>query len=179
MRSTEEQLVQQTLHLPRREAARWRHTPLEQEDLVADGNVGLARAARRYDPSRGVSFAAFATPFVRGAIVDTVRARARRGRLGDGTYVDVVGFLDVGLRDGDQLVSYEPPDPGLTPHDKVECLDKLRVIGTLPRGERVAIVRTTVDGATAADVAEDLGVSPGRVHVLVTTGSARLRKRAA
>ena len=30
---TEQKLVEQALHLPRREARRWRHTPLEQEDL--------------------------------------------------------------------------------------------------------------------------------------------------
>ena len=42
----EQKLVEQTLYLPRREAKRWRHTPLEQEDLVADGNLALAKAAR-------------------------------------------------------------------------------------------------------------------------------------
>ena len=59
---TEQTLVEQALDLPRREARRWRHTPLEQEDLVADGNLALAKAAKRYDPSYGVPFPAFATP---------------------------------------------------------------------------------------------------------------------
>src|SRR6185312_9345138 len=63
----EDTLVEQALHLPRREARRWAHTPLEQEDLVADGNLALAKAAKRYDPSYGVPFPAFATPYVRGA----------------------------------------------------------------------------------------------------------------
>jgi len=40
-------------------------------------------------------------------------------------------------------------------------------------------VRTTVDGESAAEVARDLGVSPGRVHRLAQNGSTRLRKRAA
>ena len=80
----EDTLVEQALHLPRREARRWAHTPLEQEDLVADGNLALAKAAKRYDPSYGVPFPAFATPYVRGAIADTVRSRARRNTLGDG-----------------------------------------------------------------------------------------------
>ena len=78
----EETLVEQALHLPRVEARRWAHTPLEQEDLVADGNLGLAKAAKRYDPSYGVPFPAFATPYVRGAITDTVRSRACCGALG-------------------------------------------------------------------------------------------------
>ena len=179
-RSTVDRLVEQTLELPRREAARWRHLPFEQEDLVADGYVGLARAARRYDPSFGVPFKVFARPYVRGAITDTVRARVRKGRLDDGTYVDVIGFSDVGgSADDGRRGPYEPPDTGPTLVDTVANLAKLRVVGTLPDRERVALVRTIVEGHTAADVAEDLGVSPDRVYALVNTGSARLRRRAA
>ena len=175
----EQTLVEQTLYLPRREAKRWRHTPLEQEDLVADGNLALAKAARKYDPSFGVPFPAFATPYVRGAIVDTVRTRARRNNLGDGVFADVVGFPDlVRTVDADDR-AYDPPDPGPTPHDTVESLDRLRVVGTLPERERIALIRTVVEGDTAADVAKDLGVSPDRVYTLVHNGSARVRRRAA
>jgi RNA polymerase sigma factor (sigma-70 family) len=175
----EEKLVEAAMHLPRREAARWRHTPLDQEDLVADGNVGLVKAAQRYDVSLDVPFAAFATPYVRGAIVDSVRARARRRRLEDGSYVDVVGFSDVGSAPGESTTAFEPADPRPTPEEIVETLDRLRVLGTLPQRERFALVRTIVDGAAAADVAEDLGVTKDRVHTLVQNGSTRLRRRAA
>jgi len=174
----EEQLVEDALHLPRREAARWRHTPLDQEDLVADGNVGLVKAAQRYDASLDVPFAAFATPYVRGAIVDSVRSRARRRRLDDGSYVDVVGFCDVGSASDESTLMFEPADPRPTPDEIVETLETLRVLGTLPQRERFALVRTVVDGAAATDVAEDLGVSKDRVYTLVQSGSARLRRRA-
>jgi len=175
---TEQTLVEQALDLPRREARRWRHTPLEQEDLVADGNLALAKAAKRYDPSYGVPFPAFAIPYVRGAIADTVRTRARRNNLGDGRYADVVGFPALTLGRNDDR-AYEPTDPGPTPHDRVENLDRLRVLGTIPERERVALIRTIVDGDTAADVAKDLGVSPDRVYALVQKGSTRVRRRAA
>jgi RNA polymerase sigma factor (sigma-70 family) len=173
----EDTLVEQALHLPRREARRWAHTPLEQEDLVADGNLALARAAKRYDPSYGVPFPAFATPYVRGAIADTVRTRARRNTLGDGRYADVVGFPDLAAARED--AAYEPADPGPTPHDTVENLDRLRVLGTIPERERIALIRTIIHGHTAADVAKDLGVSPDRVYTLVHNGSTRVRRRAA
>jgi RNA polymerase sigma factor (sigma-70 family) len=180
MSMTKQTLIEETLDLPAREAARWRHTPHEQEDLVADGYVGLARAARRYDPSFEVPFAVFARPFVRGAITDSVRARVRRRRLDDGTFVDVVGFSDVRPhRDDGRAIGYEPPDPGPTPLEQIVNLDKLRVLGTLPDRERVALVRTIVDGETAADVADELGVTTDRVYALARTGSARLRRRAA
>ena len=177
---TEETLVEQALHLPKREAQRWRHMKLDQEDLVADGYLGLARAARRYDTSLGVPFTAFARYFVRGAIVDTVRKSVRRHSLGDGFYADVRGFSDIPSgSDADAACAFDPADPGPTPHDAVESRERLRAVASLPDRERIALIRTVVDGDTAADVAKDLGVSPHRVYSLVHDGSARVRRRAA
>jgi RNA polymerase sigma factor (sigma-70 family) len=175
----EQALVEQTLYLPKREARRWRHTPLEQEDLVADGNLALAKAARKYDPSFGVPFPVFAAPYVRGAIVDTVRMRARRNKLRDGVYADVVGFPDLARAGDRESYVYDPPDPGPPPEETVAHIERLRVIATLPERERIALIRTIVDGDAATEVADDLGVSPNRVYQLVQRGSARLRKRAA
>ena len=173
------QLLEEALHVPKREASRWRHTPLDQEELVADGNLALVRAARRYDPSFGVPFTAFATHCVRGAITDAVRACARRVNLGDGTFAHVVGFPDVASVTSDGESVYEPPDPGPGPDETVESLETLRIVGTLPDRERIAVVRTLVEGETAAEVASDLGVSCDRVYTLVQTGTRRLRRRAA
>jgi RNA polymerase sigma factor (sigma-70 family) len=175
----EERLVEQALHLPRREARRWRHTPFEQEELVADGNLALVKAARRYDPSLGVPFPAFAAPYVRGAITDTIRTRVRRNDLGEGTYADVVGFGELARRRDANDQAYDPPDPRPSPDETVECLERLRVLATLPERERIALIRTVVDGDAAEVVAEDLGVTTSRVYVLVRNGSARVRRRAA
>jgi RNA polymerase sigma factor (sigma-70 family) len=176
-RVNDQHLVEQALHLPRREAARWRHTRLDQEDLVSDGNLALVKAARRYDPAYGVPFPAFALRFVRGAILDAIRSRARKNALGDGMFADVVSFHDLTSPDSDR--PFDPPDPRPTPDATLESLERLRVLATLPPSERVALVRTAVDGESAADVARDLGVSAGRVHRLAQNGSTRLRKRAA
>ncbi len=43
------------------------------EELVAMGNAGLAEAASRYDPARGVLFSTFAWYRVQGAIIDGLR----------------------------------------------------------------------------------------------------------
>jgi RNA polymerase sigma factor (sigma-70 family) len=140
--------------------------------------VALVKAARRFDPSLGVPFPAFATPYVRGAIADAVRARVRRNNLGDGVYADVVGFPALVRRDAPDQ-AYEPPDPGPGPEETVESLERLRVLATLPERERIALIRTIVDGEAAEVVAEDLGVTTSRVYVLVRNGSARVRRRAA
>ncbi|MEE9393171.1 MAG: sigma-70 family RNA polymerase sigma factor [Planctomycetota bacterium] len=44
--------------------------PVEFDDLVADGNMGLSEAAERYRPETGVAFTTFAYRRVRGAIMD-------------------------------------------------------------------------------------------------------------
>jgi RNA polymerase sigma factor for flagellar operon FliA len=70
------QLVERNLDLARKAAAliypRVRdHVSFE--DLVAFGNAGLAEAADRYDPGRGVAFPTFAWYRVNGAIIDGLR----------------------------------------------------------------------------------------------------------
>ena len=43
------------------------------DDLVQAGLIGLLEASRRYDPTSGVPFEAFATPRIRGAMTDELR----------------------------------------------------------------------------------------------------------
>lgn len=67
------------LTLPRRAAAMIhprvrRHVAMD--ELVALGNVGLAEAARRYDPARGVAFPTYAWYRVLGAVLDGLRQAA-------------------------------------------------------------------------------------------------------
>jgi len=47
---------------------------LDQEDLISYGVIGLINAIDRFDPSRGIRFEAFATPRIRGAVIDQLRA---------------------------------------------------------------------------------------------------------
>lgn len=46
---------------------------LEHEDLVSYGMIGLINAIDRFDLARGVRFEAFATPRIRGAVIDQLR----------------------------------------------------------------------------------------------------------
>jgi RNA polymerase sigma factor for flagellar operon FliA len=48
---------------------------VHRDDLVSAGMVGLAQAARTFDPGRQVSFARFATTRIRGAVLDELRSR--------------------------------------------------------------------------------------------------------
>src|SRR5262245_62670679 len=70
-------------HLPLAKALARRHARREEplEDLVQVAAVGLVAAARRFDPSRGVPFGAFATPTIEGELRRHLRDRAATIRI--------------------------------------------------------------------------------------------------
>jgi len=51
---------------------------LELADLIAEGNIGLCKAAERFDETRGFKFISFAVGYIQQAILD---ALAEKGRL--------------------------------------------------------------------------------------------------
>lgn len=71
-----EQLIESHLPLVRTIARRYAGRGESLDDLVQAGSIGLIRASDRFDPTRGVSFATFATPAIEGEI---------RQHLGDQT----------------------------------------------------------------------------------------------
>jgi len=65
-----EQLIGNLLPLVSALARRFRTEGLDQTDLIQEGIVGLLRALERYDPQRGVPFAAYATWWIRQSLQD-------------------------------------------------------------------------------------------------------------
>jgi len=53
---------------------------LDREDLLEAGMVGLVDAADRFDPGRDIRFSTYATPRIRGAILDALRNEDRLPR---------------------------------------------------------------------------------------------------
>ena len=65
-----EELIRRLLPLVHATARRYRTEGLGQADLLQEGIVGLLRALQRFDPGRGVPFAAFATWWIRQSLQD-------------------------------------------------------------------------------------------------------------
>lgn len=86
-RSALQQLVQSHMPLVRSIARRYRGQARHDDDLVAEGRLGLLQAAHRFEPERGVRFAVYAAwwvrAFVRRYALDNRRiVRAPSTRIG-------------------------------------------------------------------------------------------------
>jgi RNA polymerase primary sigma factor len=62
-------------------AFRWRHCNVPLLDLVQEGNLGLMRAADRFDPDRGVRFSTYAFWWIRRNILRAIESQGRTIRL--------------------------------------------------------------------------------------------------
>lgn len=54
--------------------ARIRSYPVDRDDFVQNATIGLMEAMSRYEPERGIPFRAYAKPRVRGAVFNGLRA---------------------------------------------------------------------------------------------------------
>ena len=77
-RTTEETLVKDHLPLVHYAVAEIAHripSHVSRADLVSAAMLGLAQAARSFDPERGIAFDRFASTRIRGALLDELRGR--------------------------------------------------------------------------------------------------------
>ena len=83
-----QRLIQANLRFVILVAKRYRNHGIPMEDLVNEGNIGLIRAAGRFDPDRGIRFVSYAVCWIRQAILKAIREngsmiRVPRSRLGE------------------------------------------------------------------------------------------------
>jgi RNA polymerase sigma factor (sigma-70 family) len=76
-----EELIRRLLPLVHSTARRYQTEGLEQADLLQDGIIGLLRALQRFEPGRGVPFAAFATWWIRQSLQEARSDFMRPTRL--------------------------------------------------------------------------------------------------
>lgn len=73
-----QQLIESNLRLVVKLAMDYRHTRIGLDDLIAEGNLGLMEAAKRFDPSRGVRFASYATWWIKKYLIQAIHRQAHQ-----------------------------------------------------------------------------------------------------
>jgi len=76
-----EKLTQSNLRFVVSVAKQYQHNGLSLSDLINEGNVGLIKAARRFDPSRGFKFISYAVWWIRQSILQAIIAYSRLVRM--------------------------------------------------------------------------------------------------
>jgi len=71
-------------------AKKYQRHGLSLEDLINEGNIGLIKAARRFDPTRGFKFISYAVWWIRQSILQAISEYSRLIRLP----LNVVGSLN-------------------------------------------------------------------------------------
>ena len=169
------------------------------EDLFTAGFCGLMRAAKKYDPSRGIKFVTFAYYDIMGAVTDAINNEGHAIRVSDAvrrvlkergeglSFRDTISLdATVHTDDGNEVsllqtleVPSEVPGPLDLAIERSEIEELDQSVIRLPDNERMVIImRYGLFGSgihTLAEVGERLGVSPQRAYQLEKKAIKRLR----
>ena len=194
-RTTEEQLVREHLPLVQYAVSDMvgripRQVP--RDDLVSAAMVGLAQAARSFDPERGISFERYASTRIRGALIDELRSRdwasrsvrfkARRmaacvedltaeldatsiDALNEDVHRAVVLNYDSIIAEGDaeDILPADPTSPETVMLDRERTAYLGDAIEALPERLRRVVVGYFFEERPMLEIAEELGVSESRI----------------
>ncbi|MEL6345868.1 MAG: sigma-70 family RNA polymerase sigma factor [Myxococcota bacterium] len=147
-------LAMSARHIARGEARKLVSSLMGEEDLIQEGHIGLLRAARRFDPDRGIRFSTYARWWVRAQMTRAIETTGRTVRLPGGAVEQIRNLRRAAARFDQAGEEYTLDDLA------VEVgLEKKRAQLLLRQGGVVSIDQPDDDGLSVGDrlQAEDDG----------------------
>ncbi len=168
-------------------AKQYGHHGVPLEDLVSEGNLGLVRAAERFDEARGVRFLSYAVWWIRQGILQAlgdggrlvrspVRARAQRGSATPVPWRDLSLDAPVEDEDGTMLGEMVADETTPAPDEAVDVAGSRRV---LSRALACLTVRDAEIVRLHFGLDESGPLTPEEIGVRIVLEPARVRQRLA
>ena len=154
----DEALVLDNLGLARMVAHRYMNTGIEFDDLEQTARIGLVKAARKYDPERGVKFSAFAVPVMNNEINLVLRGM-RKCVSAVSLETEIIPGEDLTI--ADILPAKEDAESVIMAKDVLETA--LGWLLQIPEKKRDIVIRRVLLQEKQAVIASQCGCS--RVHV--------------
>ena len=148
------------------------------EDLISEGNIGMMKAAEKFDAARGKRFVTFAAPFIRKSIEEAIDKQE-----GSSQPISVDEPIPLGSQNNFSLLNVlEDKDaPRADQHTEQEALilELKKVIDVLDEREQTVIKRffgIECDHLTMAEIATTMGIKRERVRQIRDKAVRKLRK---
>jgi len=152
-----EKLVKANLRFVVSVAKQYQHQGLTLPDLINEGNVGLIKAAKRFDETRGFKFISYAVWWIRQSILQAIAEQSRLVRLP----LNQIGSINRVLKEISKLEQKfeRPPSPAEVAESLDITEDKVK------EALRIASKHVSVDAPIIED--EDMSL----LDILVPGGS--------
>ena len=148
-------LAMSAKHIARGEARKLVSSLMGEEDLIQEGQIGLLRAASRFDPERGIRFSTYARWWVRAQMTRAIETTGRTVRLPGGAVEQIRNLRRAAQRFEQDGVEY---DLNMLAHEV--GLEKRRAELLLAQGGIVSLDQTDDDGLCVGDRLPSGGISP-------------------
>jgi RNA polymerase primary sigma factor len=165
------QLVKHNLRFVIHTAKKYQNLGLTFEDLISFGNIGLYKAAKKFDADRGFKFITFAVWYVKAEITQALNELSNQVRIPNSQDDDNFEFKKI---EGDVSTN----DVGS--FDKSDLMIELKMIlNSLSKIEYDAITRFYGFGHNFSqkidDIAEHLGVTNERARQIIRKAERKLK----
>lgn len=168
--------VERTKALAHIMTSKWQPGLVEFNDVMGDGLEGLCRAAQLFDESKGTSFWAYATPSVRGYMLNGFRKRfgEKRQKLALARADSLSITEDDGEKYGISHISHEVEDVDNTQSSYRTLWEKINNMDLGPMQKKILWLMS--EGYSQADIARLMGKSDGNICNSVQGIRARFSK---